>query len=85
MTTRRDLEQATVLAALPRIVAAIARQVTTTCPTDGCLLYLGEHCPACMTRLGIRPRTTTAQQAPAAPPPPGWVRKGNILVRKRAA
>lgn len=61
---------------------------TQICAADGCLIIAGETCPACTVRR-TQHATTTARTAAARNrpvlPPPGWARKGGILVRKKAA
>lgn len=59
----------------------------TTCPADGCLIRPGEVCPACEARAN-EARTKTGYPVPrrgTVRPPIGWVRKGPILVQRRAA
>lgn len=60
---------------------------TQLCPADGCLILTGEDCPACIVRRARTNATTARRPAPQGRrlPPPGWVRKGGILVRKKAA
>lgn len=77
-----------ILEALTGVVAELERATNTTsiCPADGCLLAVAETCPACILR---RQQTAQAMTARASKgtvlPPLGWIRRGPILVRKKAA
>lgn len=53
--------------------------ITELCPNDGCLLLIGEQCPAC--RPGKNWRLTNYSDTEHDPKRPvTWVRKGSIQV-----
>ena len=86
----RACEAEGAIEALVGIATAVLRSATVTlatCPADGCLITPGEVCPACQARAAARIRRHGSKITPRgdARIPIGWVRKGPILVKRRAA
>lgn len=74
--------------ALEAIAGRLARAASARniCRYDGCLLIGSGSCPACQVRLARHhARSLQARNAGAATAPAGWVRKGLIYVKERAA
>lgn len=76
------------VAAVAEITAGLLRQTSglTTCPIDGCLIRPGENCPACQARAASRlTRCSATVRRGTVRLPLGWVRRGAILVKRKAA
>jgi hypothetical protein len=75
-----------IVEAVADITTTLLRQTSTltTCPLDGCLLRVGEVCPACQSRAAAR---TGSARPPVArsTAPAGWIRRGAILIQRKAA